>query len=158
MSLGRQLEELTQVVIRFTSASPINPLQNTSKTVLSELNNEVETDSSLEPLKGNPNATEDLSELTSETSFESLQEAPTIGLRESTDELLPQSPIEVSERRTQNSSEASSDSPIVSLQDTSKIGLSELNNELKTDSPLDPLRGNPDATEELSESDSETVF
>ena len=113
--LGRQLEELNQVVTRFTSDSPIDPLQDTSKTEVSELDNELKLDSPLEPPEGRTNATEEPSESSRETSFESLQEASTTGLRKSTDELLSKSPTKVPEGETQNSSETSSKSSTESL-------------------------------------------
>ena len=97
------------------SKSPIDLLPDISKTELSELNNELKLDSSLEPLKGKTDVTEELSESSSETPFKSLQEAPTTGLRESTDELLSKSPTEVPQGETQNSSKASSKSPPESL-------------------------------------------
>lgn len=82
-------------------------------------------DSYLEPPEGNTDATEEPSESSSETSFDSLREAPTTGLRESTEELLSKSPTEVPKGETEDSSEASSNPQIESL--TQKKMLRRLN-------------------------------
>ena len=156
--LGRQLEELNQVVVRFTINSPIHSLPDTSKSKTSELKSELKLDSSLKPQEGKTDAREVQSEPSSETVSESLREAPTTGLRESYSELLPKSLAEAPERKTQNRSEAFSDLPIGSLPDTSKSKTSELDNELKIDSPLEPLKGKTDVTEKLSEARSEISF
>jgi hypothetical protein len=156
--LGRQLEELNQVVARFTSNPPIHSLPDTSKSKMSELKSELKSDLPLEPQEGKTDAREVQSESSSETVSESLREAPTTSLRESSSELLSKSLTEVPERKTQDRSEAFSDSPIGSLPDTSKSKTSELDNKLKIDSPLEPLKGKTDVTEKSSESRSEISF
>lgn len=108
------MEELTQVVIRFTSASPSDSLQDTPNLHLSESNDDLPLDSLLEPPGDDTDTIEKPSELGSEVlsdlpielqisefPSESLLESPaesplgepTDGLSESIDELLSESPI-----------------------------------------------------------------
>jgi hypothetical protein len=156
--LGRQLEELNQVVTQFTSNSPIHSLPDTSKSKTSELNSELKLDLPLEHQEGKTDAREEASESSSETVFDSLREVQADSLRESTSELLSKSLTEVPERETEYRSEALSVLLSDSRPDTSKTDLSELDNELKLDSPLEHLKAKTDVTEESSESRSEISF
>lgn len=109
-------------------------------------------DSRLEPPEGNTDATDELSESTSETSFESLREAPTTGLRESTDELLSKSPTEVPKGETEDSTEASSKLQIESL--THKKMLRRLN---VPPSNLSIAKNRPDFPQWSQERDPEDI-
>jgi hypothetical protein len=109
------MEELTQVVIQFTSNLLPDSLQDIPSSDLSELGNESKSELLLEPPRSSIDLVEELSESTSElipdlpaelldgeapseTSSDSPLEAPTAELSESNDELLLESPADISER------------------------------------------------------------
>jgi hypothetical protein len=109
------MEELTQVVIKFTSNLLPDSLPDIPSSDLSELNNESKSELLLEPPGSSIDMVEELSESTSElifdlpaelldgeaqseTSSDSPLEAPIADLSESDNKLLLESPAEISER------------------------------------------------------------